>query len=160
MEMGLRSRTLRNRVHALRWYFAWQATAHQVPFPSSEEHVLNYLELKEQEPCTRAALKLVHQSITNLEEISEIAPAARITVRPRYSNLFAELLYRTTPCAEPRQAPRPLIRVLEAAIDRTVVDFQEPVFIRLYAWFYLLQTWCSLRFDDHRVPGASTLAEL
>ena len=30
------------------------------------------------------------------------------------------------------------------------MDYREPVFIRLYAWFYLLQTWCSLRFDDHR----------
>ena len=23
------------------------------------------------------------------------------------------------------------------------------MFIRLYAWFYLLQTWCPVRFDDH-----------
>ena len=30
------------------------------------------------------------------------------------------------------------------------MDYREPVFIRLYAWFYLLQTWCSLRFGDHR----------
>ena len=51
--------------------------------------------------------------------------------------------------AKPRQAPRPLVRVLET-IERTVVDYQVPVFIRLYAWIYLLQTWCSLRFDDHR----------
>ena len=92
----------------------------------------------------RAALKVVHQSITYLGEIS-----FRITVRPRYSNLFAELFSQTAPGAEPRQAPRPLTRVLEA-IERTVVDYQEPVFIRLCAWFYLLQTWCSPRFDDHR----------
>ena len=47
--MGLRSGTLRNRVHVLRLYFAWQAMAHQVPFSSPEEHVLDYLELKVQE---------------------------------------------------------------------------------------------------------------
>ena len=111
--------------------------------------MLDYLELKVQEPCIRVALKVVHQSLVYLEEISEIAPAARITVRPRYSNLLAELLSQTTPGAEPRQAPRPLVKVLEA-IERTVVDYREPVFIRLSAWFYLLQTWCSLRFDDHR----------
>ena len=149
MGLGLRSGTLRNRVHALRRYFTWLATSHQVPFPSAEEHMLDFLELKVQEPCTRVALKVVHQSLVYLEEISEISPAARLTVRPRYSNLFAELLSQTRPSAEPRQAPRPLVRVLEA-IERTVVDYREPVFIRLYAWFYLLQTWCSLRFDDHR----------
>ena len=32
----------------------------------------------------------------------------------------------------------------------TVVDVSEAVYIRLSAWLYLLQTWCSLRFDDHR----------
>ena len=84
-----------------------------------------------------------------MHALSSEGSAARLTVRPRYSNLFAELLSQTRPGAEPKQAPRPLLRVLEA-IERTVVDHNEAVFIRLYAWFYLLQTWCSLRFDDHR----------
>ena len=43
------------------------------------------------------------------------------------------------PGAEPRQAPRPLVSILEA-IERTAVDSRN----------LLLQTWCSLRFDDHR----------
>ena len=160
MGLGLRSGTLRNRVHALRRYFTWLASSHQVPFPCVEEHVLDYLELKVQEPCTRVSLKVVHQSLVYLEEISEISPDARLTVRPRYSNLLAELLSQTKPGAEQRQAPRPLLRVLEA-IERTVVDYREPVFIRLYAWFYLLQTWCSLRFDDHRgLDSCATLKPL
>ena len=159
MGLGLRSGTTRNRVHALRRYFTWLATSHQVPFPSSEEHLLDYLELKVQEPCTRVALKVVHQSLVYIEEISEISPASRLSVRPRHSNLLAELLSQTRLGAEPRQAPRPLFRVLEA-IERTVDDCREPVFIRLYAWFYLLQTWCSLRFDDHRRLETRTLAEI
>ena len=110
---------------------------------------MNYLELKVQEPCTRVALKVVHQSLVYLEEIAEIFPAARLTDRPRFSNLLAELLSQTKLGAEPRQAPRPLVKVLKA-VERTVVDYRDPAFIRLYAWFYLLQTWCSLRFDDHR----------
>ena len=81
MGLGLRSGTLRNRVHALRRYFTWLATSHQVPFPSAEEHVLDYLELEVQETCTRVALKVVHQSLVYLEEIAEISPAARLTVR-------------------------------------------------------------------------------
>ena len=158
--LGLRSGTLRNRVHALRRYFTWLATSHQVPFPSAEGHMLDYLELKVQERCTRVALKVVHQSLVYLEEIAEISQAARLTVRPRYSNLLAELLSQTKLGAEPRQAPRPLVKVLEA-IERTVVDYREPVFIRLYAWFYLLQTWCSLRFDDSRglEPGLLRISE-
>ena len=149
MGLGLRSGTLRNRIRALRRYFTWPATSHQVAFPKTEEHMLDYLELKFQEPCTCVALKVVHQSLVYLEEISKISPAVRLTVRPRCSNLLAELLSQTRPGAEPKQAARPLVRVFEA-IERTVVDYREPVFVRLYAWFYLLQTWCSLRSDDHR----------
>ena len=119
MGLGLRSGTLRNRVHALRRYFCWLATSHQVPPPSVEEHMLDHLELKVQEPCTRVALKVVHQTLVYLDEIAEISPAARLTVRPRYSNL-AELLSQTKLGAEPRQAPRPLVKVLDA-IERTVV---------------------------------------
>ena len=122
MGLALRSGTLRNRVHALRPYFSWLATSHQVPFPSAEEHMLDYLELKVQEPCTQTAFKVVHQSLVHLEEISEISPAGRLTVRPRYSNLFAEQLTQNKPGEEPRQAPRPLIKILEA-IERTVVDY-------------------------------------
>ena len=83
MGLGLRSGTLRNCVHALRRYFTWLASSHRVPFPCVEEHVLDYLELKVQEPCTRVSLKVVHQSLVYLEEISEISPEARLTVRPR-----------------------------------------------------------------------------
>ena len=92
MGLGLRSGTLRNRVHALRRYFTWLATSHQVTFPETEEHMLDYLELKVQEPYTGVALKVVHQRLLYLEEISEISPAARLTVRPHYSKLLAELV--------------------------------------------------------------------
>ena len=56
--------------------FCWLATSHQVPFPSVEEHMLDYLELKVQEPCNRVALKVVHQSLVHLEEIAEISPSS------------------------------------------------------------------------------------
>ena len=81
--LGFRSGTLRNGVLALRRYFTWLATSHQVPFPSSEEHMLGYLALQVQELCTRVAVKVVHQSLVYLEEILEISPEARLTVRPR-----------------------------------------------------------------------------
>ena len=41
----------------------------------------------------------------DLEETSEISPAARLTVTPRCSNLLAQLLSQTRSGAEPRQKP-------------------------------------------------------
>ena len=65
MGLGLRSGTLRNRVHALRRYFSWLASSHQVP--------LDYLELKAQEPCTRVALKVVHQRLVYLGDCRDLS---------------------------------------------------------------------------------------
>ena len=44
--------------------------------------MLDNLELKVQEPCTRVALKVVHQSLVYLAEISEIFPAAQNQSKP------------------------------------------------------------------------------
>ena len=115
-------------------------------FPVLEEHLLDYLALRVQEPCTRNALKCTLGVFVFLEEVSELSPPSRLTVRPRYQNTYAELLSQTRPGVAPRQAPRPLLRVLEA-MERTVVDVSEAVYIRLFAFFYLLQTWCSLSFS-------------
>ena len=111
----------------LRSFLSWLATSHQVPFPTIEEHILDYLEIKVQEPCTRSALKATK------------ALCSWKSLRLGFRSDLGELLSKTRPGAQPKQAPRPLLWVLD-----------EAVFIRLYAWFYLLQTWCSLRFDDHR----------
>ena len=49
-----------------------------------------------------------------------------------------------------------IVSVLEA-LELIVVNKAVSVFGRVYAWLDLLQTWCSLRFDDHRGLEPSTL---
>ena len=84
MGLGLRAGTIRNRAHVLRRYFLWLAQTFRLPFPEQEEHYLDYLALRVQEPCTRCTLKCVHQSFVYLEEVSEIEPHRRVTVKQRY----------------------------------------------------------------------------
>ena len=105
MGLGLRAGTLRNRAHVLRRYFLWLAQSFRLPFPEQEEHYLDYLALRVQEPCTRCTLKCVHQSFVYLEEVSEIEPHRRVTVRQRYSNMLAELLSRTLPGSQADKRP-------------------------------------------------------
>ena len=149
MGLGLRAGTLRNRAHVLRRYFLWLAQSFRLPFPEQEEHYLDYLALRVQEPCTRCTLKCVHQSFVYLEEVSEIEPHRRVTVRQRYSNMLAELLSRTLPGSPSRQAPRPLLRILQS-VESVVTNESVAAYIRVFGWFFLLQAWCTLRFDDHR----------
>ena len=138
--------TLRNRAHVLRRYFLWLAQSFRLPFPEQEE---DYLALRVQEPCTRCTLKCVHQSFVYLEEVSEIEPHRRVTVRQRYSNMLAELLSRTLLGSPSKQAPRPLLRILQS-VESVVTNESVAVYIRVFGWFFLLQAWCTWRFDDHR----------
>ena len=75
MVLGLRPGSLRNRVRVVRRFFVWLAHSYQVPFPVLEEHFLDYLALRVQEPCTRNVLKCTHEGFVFLEEVSELKPA-------------------------------------------------------------------------------------
>ena len=57
--------------------------------------------------------------------------------------MLAELLSRTLP------APRPLLRILQS-VESVVTNESVAVYIRVFGWFFLLQAWCTLRFDDRR----------
>ena len=37
-----------------------------------------------------------------------------------------------------------------AAFEETVLSFDKPVFVRVLSWWLLVQSWGTLRFDDHR----------
>ncbi|MCR9076994.1 MAG: hypothetical protein NXI07_13225 [bacterium] len=48
-----------------------------------------------------------------------------------------------------RQAPRYPISVI-MAVEAIVTDHSQPAYVRMAAWFQLVQVWGALRFDDHR----------
>ena len=139
MGLGLRAGTLRNRAHVLHRYILWLAQSFRLPFPEQEEHHLDYLALQGSRT----------ESFVYLEEVSEIEPHRRVTVRRRSSNMPAELLSRTLPGAPSKHAPRPLLRILQS-VETVVTNESVAVYIRVFGWFFLLQAWCTLRFDDHR----------
>ena len=53
------------------------------------------------------------------------------------------------PGKPPRQAPR-FPTILLAAFEDMVHAVDRPVFIRVLSWWLLVQSWGTLRFDDHR----------
>ena len=73
-----------------------------------------------------------------------------------------ELMAQTSPGKTPRQPPR-FPTVLLAALEDTVLSLETPLFMRVLSWWLLVQSWGTLRFDDHRdfkVSETGLLAEL
>ena len=71
---------------------------------------------------------------------------------------IVEALYEGAPLI--RRAPRYPVMVL-VAIERVVVDENEPTGLRVYAWAKLVKAWASLRWSDLQAirPGELRLVE-
>ena len=66
-----------------------------------------------------------------------------------YAVSLKELMSQASPGRPPRQAPR-FPTILLAAFEETVRSADNPVFVRVLSWWLLVQSWGTLRFDDHR----------
>ena len=60
-----------------------------------------------------------------------------------------ELMAQASPEMAPRQAPR-FPTILLAAMEDMVLSADTPLFMRVLSWWLLVQSWGTLRFDDHR----------
>ena len=106
-----------------------------------------YLQVRYSEPCVRGSLKLVHSSYIFLQEVAGIED--KLTDSSMYVVALKELMSQAIPGRPPRQAPR-FPTILLAAFEDMVLAIDRPVFIRVLSWWLLVQSWGTLRFDDHR----------
>ena len=144
---GRRASTLRARVRASRKYLAWLAVSADVAFPSEVSHLTGYLESRHTEPCNRGALKAAHQSMAFLEDVAGVEE--KLTTNAFYTVVYRELLATAQPGRTPKQAHRYPVAVLES-FEELVVCESATFYLRVYAWWLLLQCWGTLRFADHR----------
>ena len=77
--MDLRARTLLKKAQILGHFLQLLAQTKQITFSMSEEHLLDFLQLRLQEPCTRNAVKGLHESFMYLETVADIVPKDRLT---------------------------------------------------------------------------------
>ena len=110
------------------------------------------MQVRLSEPCVRGALKLTHSAYVFMQEVAGIN--SKLTEDALYTVSKKELLVAALPGCQPRQAPR-YTAVLLAALEDTVTSAEAPKYWRITAWWLLLQSWVTLRFDDHRgiLPG-------
>ena len=92
-------------------------------------------------------MKLVHSSYIFLQEVAGVED--KLTDSAMFAVSLKELMSQASPGRPPRQAPR-FPTILLAAFEDTVLSTDKPVFVRVLSWWLLVQSWGTLRFDDHR----------
>ena len=145
---GRRAGTLRSRVRSVQKFLGWLVASHGVNFPVHWRQLTEYLQVRYSEPCVRGSLKLVHSSYVFLQEVAGIED--KLTDSSMYAVALKELMSQAIPGKAPRQAPR-FPTILLAAFEDMVLGLDRPLFVRVLSWWLLVQSWGTLRFDDHRV---------
>ena len=144
---GRRAGTLRSRVRSVQKFLGWLVASHGVNFPVHWRQLTEYLQVRYSEPCVRGSLKLVHSSSVFLQEVAGMED--KLTDSSMYVVALKELMSQAIPGKPPRQAPR-FPTILLAAFEDMVLALDRPLFIRVLSWWLLVQSWGTLRFDDHR----------
>ena len=144
-----RASTLRSRVRAVRRYFNWLALNHDLGYPRELDHVTGSLQARQSEPCTRNALRGAHTAIAFLEEVAGVEQSEKVTGTQVHAIIQKEILANTLPSRPVKQAPRMLVGII-SMLENLVGSESASVYRRIYAWWILVQSWGTLRFDDHR----------
>ena len=84
-----------------------------------------------------------------MEEVSGVEQASKFTTSQENLIIQKEILANTLPGKPAKQAPRMLI-VMLSMLEDVVMNAASPVYHRKYAWWILVQSWGTLRFDDYR----------
>ena len=66
-----------------------------------------------------------------------------------YSVSLKELMAQASPGQAPRQAPK-FPSILLAAMEDMVLSVDTPLLLKVLSWWLFVQSWGTLRFDDHR----------
>ena len=121
----------------------WLADAHGLAFPDSWRQLTELLQARLSEPCVRGALTLTHSAHIFLQDVAGVEHKLTDDAVTRKELMVSALSSRASP-----QGPR-YPAIVPAALDGYVVDTEAQKYWRTISWWVLLQTWCTLHFDDH-----------
>ena len=82
-----------------------------------------------------------------MEEVAGVEHSAKFTGTQVYTIIQREILANTLPGRLSKQAPRMLIGML-SMLEELIMN-EASLVHHIYAWWILMQSWGTLRFDDH-----------
>ena len=148
-----RSSTLKRYVTMYKRWRLWLQEAKRVDPPGRPADLVDYLMVLRDEPCARTVPDSLLKAISWMEKVAEFRVELRATggrLAWAAKDKIVEVLYEGAPLI--RRAPRYPVMVL-VAIERVVIDENEPTGLRVYAWAKLVKAWASLRWSDLQASG-------
>ena len=141
--------TMRSRVRNLRHLLAWLAVNYGITYPTDQTHLTEFLQVHLSEPCNHGSLKITHESFVFLDIVSGVESQHRLTSSQLCISIHRKLLSRALPGKATKQAPWMFTAMLRG-LELMIMSNTSPLYFRIYAWWICVQSWATLRCDDHR----------
>ena len=146
---GRRHRTLRQRVRTFLKASDWFFAVFGLRFPATEAQVIDYMRDRADEPCGKTCLRSFVSALAFIEKGGAVAPSDRLSARAAVQEALGEWTLEVVGSkGTTRRKANPLFVAMMVSLELTVINPDVPPYKQAFAWFKLVKTWGSLRFDD------------
>ncbi len=149
---GRRASTLDARLRAWAAFQRWLVQVGGRHIPLTTQDCVDYLAARAEEPCGRGTLRGIIAMIGFWDDVNRRQGSERWSRDKSIQDAFNEYSSGVTMRAGGARAVkalRPSVGILES-LELVVVDSGSAVVDRVLAWYLLVASWGTLRFDDHR----------
>ena len=155
---GRRAKTLRKRIRDFLRLRDWLVASGFFTFPNGDlgvKAVLSYLVARASEPCARSVPRNILMGLGFMEMFGGTSKADRVTLSPLLLRVVKDIEVDIAQGRGRHQkvAP-PLLPSILVSMEKVVFDEGEKKNVRVFAWYWLVRVWGSMRFNDtlHIVP--------
>ena len=149
----VRASTLRARIQEWSKFSIWVLAVEARLYPSNIGLLLDYIEERREEPCSRTRLKAILSAVSFVERAGGIPKNVMLSSQPLVLSLVNVRTAELEVGAPPTRQAVPFPLVLIISLELAVGDSSLPRYLRALAWCRLLKLWTSSRADD--LQGAS-----
>ena len=149
----VRASTLRTRIREWIKLSVWVFAVESRHYPSNMGLLLDYIEERREEPCSRTRLRSILSAVSFVERAGGIPKDMMLSAQPPVLNLVNVRTAELEVGAPPTRQAVPIPLLLIISLELAVGDKGLPKYLRALAWCRLLKLWTSSRADD--LQGAS-----
>ena len=131
---GRRANTLRKHVKVWTRYVRWLLATYGVKWPEEASHFANYLESRASEPCGRSIPESTFKTLMFMEHAAEIPKEDQLSGSIAVKNAMEEIVLQLdSENHKPTKQATPLLIQVVSALERKVMEEEQPRYVRGFA---------------------------
>ncbi|CAK9015988.1 Uncharacterized protein SCF082_LOCUS12985 [Durusdinium trenchii] len=145
---GRRSNTLKNRYKSWKPFQVWLELHRGRTFPTSCKDIIDYMQCRVDDDCGKTVPESFSVALNLLEVLGRVPEDQQLSKDPLWIGHVKSWTAEISADSAPRKPAEMYTISMLLALELTVEDEAEPMFIRALSWVVLVMVWAALRCDD------------